>query len=258
MHLFKTVIKKDLALTKVLDFVPPKFELNTPEAALAYLEKKQRSETSFDMSEALRIQTGLDKLEEAAQADRIDEMVIEKLKEVQEDAYQQAYEMGMEEGRKYAFEQASTAIERRLNELDSVLKQISDLKQLLIEQNEAHLVKLTYYMASKIAMKQIDEHPELVVEIMKQAISLSQSEEEILVQVPSSQVDFLEQVKKETGRELEFLKKVKFEAHEDMSVGGCIILTNYGEVDARLEERIHKLWTSLQETLPKATDKVAS
>ena len=40
----KSVLSKELAEKTVLEFVPMRFDLGTPEQAMGYLEQKQRSE----------------------------------------------------------------------------------------------------------------------------------------------------------------------------------------------------------------------
>ncbi|MNT47004.1 flagellar assembly protein H [compost metagenome] len=77
------------------------------------------------------------------------------------------------------------------------------------------------------------------------------------MRVSQAQFEFLEELKKETGRELEFVKKIAFEPSSEITEGGCIVETNYGEVDARTEQRIEQLWTALSENMPKVKNKVA-
>ena len=134
--------------------------------------------------------------------------------------------------------------------------QIKRLKLDLVSFNEAHIVKLVYYLASRLAMKEIGKDSESVLNVMKQAIELADEDENILVRVAPSQVAFLEELKKETTRELDFVKNVTFEADKDIEVGGCVIETNYGEIDARIEERVAKLWDSIEETVPLVKSKV--
>jgi flagellar assembly protein FliH len=126
------------------------------------------------------------------------------------------------------------------------------LKKDLIAANEEHVMKMIYYMASRIAMYEIKGNEEAVLGVIKKSIEMSQSEEIVIVQVSEQQLNFLEELQKETKREFEFLKRVKFEGSPAVSEGGCVIRTNYGTIDAQLEERIHKLWTSIVDTLPKA------
>lgn len=255
MRLSKSVLKQDRVLEKVLEFRPPKFELGAPEQALEYLNKKKGSD--FRMNEAIRVQTGVKDIEAASHEEMIEQRVLERLKEVQETAYQEAYQLGLEEGRKEAFNKADLEIEENIQNLNQLIATIKNLKKDLLQFNEAHLIKLLFHMAERLAGFEIKQNPEAIVSVMKNAIELAQVDEEMTVQIAASQVEFLETLKKETKRELEFLSKVKLVGVDNIAEGGCVIETNYGEIDARIEERVKKLWETLAENLYTVKNKVS-
>ena len=98
MLLSKTILKADLVPTRVLEYVPPKFELGTPEQTAVYFDQRKNAGSHFRMNEAVRIQTGVDEIENQNTEEAIDRKVIERLKEVQETAYQEAYQLGHADG----------------------------------------------------------------------------------------------------------------------------------------------------------------
>lgn len=253
----KAVLPKDVAEKTVLEFVPARFDLGTPEQAMQYLAEK-RNGSDFRMNDAVRIQTGVDQVEQSTEEEKVEVAALEKLKEIQEGAYAEAYKLGLEEGRKEAFEKVSAQIAERMQSLDTLLNGIKNLKSEMTAFNEAHLIKLVFQMAARLAKTELDGNNEAMIKILKDAVSLSQDEENITVRVSQKQFEFLEELKKETGRELEFIKRIRFEPSAEVSDGGCIVETNYGEVDARIEQRIEQLWSVLSENIPKAKDKAAS
>ena len=119
------------------------------------------------------------------------------------------------------------------------------------------LIRLTFQMAARLSKTTLEGNNEAMLQILRDAVSLSQDEENITVRVSVGQFEFLEGLKKETGRELEFTKRIRFEPSPEVSDGGCIVETNYGEVDARIEQRIEQLWTVLSENIPKVKDRIA-
>lgn len=252
----KGVLAKEIAEKTVLEFVPMRFDLGTPEQALNYLSEKSKG-SDFRMNDAIRIQTGIDQFEQKSDEEKIEVAALEKLKEIQENAYQEAYALGLDEGRKKAFEKVSSEIAERLEHFDTLLNSIKNLKTEMASFNEAHLIKLTFQMAARLAQTELKGNNEAIISILHNVVALAQDEEDITVRVSESQFKFLEELKSETGRELEFLKKIKFEPGDDISDGGCIVETNYGEVDARIEQRIEQLWEALAESIPKVKDKVA-
>lgn len=252
----KAVLKKIAAKEVVLEYVPKKFELGTPEQALAYLERKKRG-ADFRLNETLRVQTGVDEIEKENEDEKVEARVLDLLKDIQESAYKEAYELGLAEGREGAFTKFSKEIEAKLSDTESLLTSLENAKKEIITFNEAHMVQLVFHVATKIARVEVERNDQAVVEILRSAITLAQDEEEITVRVSPEQHEFVEQLKKQSGRQFDFLKKVKFEPSPDVSIGGCIIETNYGEVDARLEQRIESLWSTFLENMPKVKPKVA-
>ncbi|MNJ93213.1 flagellar assembly protein H [compost metagenome] len=253
----KSVLSKEMADKTVLDFVPVRFDLGTPEQAMDYLAEKKRG-SDFRMNEAIRIQTGVDMVEQSNEEEKVEAAALEKLKEIQEGAYQEAYQLGLEEGRKEAFDKVSAEIAERMNALDQLLNSIKDLKKDMTNFNESHLIQVAFQMAARLAKTELETNNPAMVDILRDAVGLAQDEEDITVRVAQNQFEFLEELKKETGREFEFIKRIKFEPSPDVTEGGCIVETNYGEVDARIEQRIQQLWTVLSENMPKVKNKVAS
>lgn len=252
----KSVLTKEAAENSVLEFVPMRFDLGAPEQALNYLAEKGRG-SDFRMNDAVRVQTGVDHVEQISEEEKIEAGALEKLKEIQEGAYQEAYQLGLEEGRKEAFQKASRHIEEHMQSFDSLLLAIKELKKDMTSFNEAHLIKLAFQMASRIAKTELKDNNEAMVQVLRDAVGLAQDEENISVHVSQTQFDFMEELKKETGRDFEFIKKIRFQPNADITEGGCIVETNYGEVDARIEQRLEQLWSVLAENVPKVKDKIA-
>jgi flagellar assembly protein FliH len=250
MRWSKSILKKEQAEKSTLEFTPQKFKLGTPSQALEYLREKS-SGSDFRMNDVIRVQTGVENLEQKSEEQKIDEKTLEKLQMIQESAYAEAYRLGLDEGKKTAFEKASTEIEQRLGELDQLLATIRNLKTELIGHNESSLIGLMFQMASRLAMTELDQNNQAVVEVLRQAVHLAQDEERIHVQVAPSQFEFLEEIKKQTSRELDFLKVMTFDPRPGIRSGGCVIETNYGEIDARVEQRLEQLWAAISPTLPR-------
>jgi len=251
-------LREQNPLQGVLEYVPKKFETGLLAPAVEFLDIKKRMENDFRMAEAIRIQTGVNKIEALSVEAEVEQKTIDKLKDVQEAAYQEAYNLGLEEGRKEAFQNSSNEINNNLQMFAVLMQNIEGIKSELLKFNETHFVKLLLYMAQRLALHEVQVNQEAVVEIMKQAIQAAQIEEEITVQVAQAQFDFLEKLKKETSREYEFLKKIKLVPNESVQSGGCIIETNYGVIDARIEERMNKLWETVSDNLYKVKDKTGA
>lgn len=251
----KSVLKKADAAEKVLEYSPTKFQLGTPAQALDYLETKKRG-ADFRMNDVIRVQTGVEKIEQDSYEERVENRALEKLKVIQEQAYQEGYKLGLEEGQKRAFDENEKLIQESLNELSQVITSLKNMKKDMCHFNEAHLVQLLFHMASKLAQDHLEYEQQPVVEVIRQAVELAQGEENVIVHLSEKQMSFIENLQSQKKVEFDFLDKVKLVGNQGITPGGCIIETNYGEVDARVEQRIEKLWANIKENLPRVKTKL--
>lgn len=257
----KAVLTKEEADKVAIAYSPRKFpQVVTPSASEFVALQTQQTESGFDPSfridKIVADQTGVSELERLSIEEKVEREALARLKDMQEEAYQQAYQIGLDEGREKAFLEQSALLEEKIQHFDTVLQSIANLKSELVAFNESHIVRLVYYMARRIAMDEIKERPELVLSVLQQAINSAQSEENITIRVSPSDLEFIESTKEKLGKDFEALKKARLEPAEDMTAGGCIIETNYGDVNATVEQRMEKLWASISEKLPKVKDSI--
>lgn len=257
MQWSKSILKKAEASAQVLEYSPTQFQLGTPVQALNYIEAKKLG-SDFRLSDVVRQQTGVEELELQTDEQRIEDRALEKLKTIQESAYSEGYSLGRDEGQKKAFETYSQEITDRLNEMKNLIDAFGNMKKELISHNEAHIVQLLFHLSSKLAQTQLEFDTEPLLNTIKSALSLAQEEENVVIHVSTKQIEFLEKLKSEAKVEFDFLEKVKIIANESISPGGCIVETNYGEVDAQIEQRVEMLWTHLKENMPRVKTKIVS
>jgi flagellar assembly protein FliH len=253
----RSVLKKKEAETQVLEYNPITFQLGTPQEALNYLEAKKLG-ADFRLSDVVRHQTGIEEIEQQNDEQRVEDRALEKLKEIQESAYLEGKKLGLDEGRKQAFEAHGKEISERLAEMQKLTYELSNMKKEILNFNEAHIIQLLFHFSSKLAQTHLEYDSEPLLNTIKSALELAHGEEKITIHVSEKQIQFLEKLKSENKVEFDYLDKVKLTSNSNISPGGCIVETNYGEVDAQIEQRINQLWAHLKEHMPKVKDKILS
>lgn len=252
-----TILCKEEAEKLAIEYAPRKFPMSiSPTAHAFHSLQSAQGEPSFKLDKIIAKKTGVEELERVSLEEKVEAEALAKLKEVQESAYQQAYELGLQEGRERAYQEHSDDIAQHLNSLETVLQKIENLKVELVSFNEVHIMKLIYHLASKLAMTEISAHQEMVLGVIKGAIGDVQSEERLTLKVAPADFAFVESVKSKATGELHSFRNLKIEESEAVNPGGCIVETNYGVVDATIEMRVQKLWDALSDKLPKVKDSV--
>jgi flagellar assembly protein FliH len=247
---YRGVIKADRTFEKVLSYEPKKIEA-VDSVTMDKMVQAKQLDSDFLIAEVVKDFTGLKELELQEVESSIERRALEQLKAVQEKAYKEAYNLGLEEGRKEAFKSYSDQIDERLNNLNELVAYIANMKKHFLNSNENHLVTLTYHLAKRIAFTETSEkYNDIIVNVLSESVRLAHSDEKIRIHVSDKQVEFLDTLQKENSRDLEFLRQVELVSDPSIKVGGCIISTNYGEVDARIEQRVEQLWLALKDTIP--------
>jgi flagellar assembly protein FliH len=234
----------------VKEFKPRIFSLNKSESNAMYLAEK-KSGSDFIMSDVVKKISGIEEIEKKNEQDIFDRRLNEKFNELKTQAYDEAYQLGLQNGFKSAVEQRLQEINQAVDDFQVLVNSIHTIKTDLVHQNEAHIMTTIFRIAEKIAYGHIAENPDLVLPVIKESIELAQSDDEVTILVSPEQIDFIENLKKLSNRDFDFLKNIRLQPSNTIVSGGCIVETNYGVIDAQVETRVAKIWTELSQSLPK-------
>jgi flagellar assembly protein FliH len=250
MPLEKSIIKAQVANTTTFDYKARELSTTVSQVARDYVDVDAFRSPDFKISELVAQQAGISQLESDAHQDKINAQVLERLKEVQEKAYKEGYELGLVEGTEKSFQENKAALMDKLKIMEAQLKRMEDLKQHLLVDNEAALIKLVFLTAKKIAMRDLEEHREAVWELLKGVVSEIQADERVVVKLSTEDMYFIETLQDKSGERIESLQRVKFVADDTIKSGGCMIETEYGNVNATVEERVERTWQTLASRIP--------
>ena len=255
--ILNSIIDKDEAEKTAVTFFPKKFPMRITEHAVSF-HKMQSGEkrTDFRIDHSVSEQTGIGELERLSIEERVEQQALIKVKEMQEEAYKAGHLLGRDEGNKAGFEECKLELAKRLESFDDFLFKIENLKAQLISHNEVFLLKLLYQMASKIAMVEIAEKPEIILEVLKQVAEAAQVDQKMTVKLAPSDLKFIVETQEKLSKNFDFIKNLKLEEAPEMSPGGCRVETNYGAINATVEQRVEKLWHSLIQKTPRTKDEL--
>ncbi|MFK8138991.1 MAG: FliH/SctL family protein [Bdellovibrionales bacterium] len=247
------IIKSEKSSESVVDYQARKIKGSMPkhvDKAHDFEKEFSGEAPSFKMDELLEDRMGIGEKRQAEIMSIVEEKTIEKFKEVEEDAYQKAYELGKKEGQEEGLQSKVDEVSQKLHELDILLDSMYELRRKLITQNEAAIVKLCFEMAKRIAMRDISGSQESILSVVQNLADSMQSEIEVTVRMAPEDVEFVEEFQSRDPKTKEMFKKLKILKDEYVKSGECIFESNAGVIDATMEERLNKLWTGLSENIP--------
>ena len=258
----KIVLSKEEAERIAVSYAPRKFPATMQSTAHEFMSfnaaKAEGQESGFRIDRLVAEQTGIAELERLSIEEKVEREALLRVKELQEQAYQQAYQLGLDEGREKAFVERQSDLNESLLRMTELLASIERLKADLIAFNEAQIIQLIFGMARRLIMHEISVKPDLILEAVRQAVASAQSDEHVTVRVSPKDFAFIEGTREKLGKDFESVKRAKIEASDEVADGGCVVETNYGVVNATIDQRLEKLWRAVAEKLPKIQDVIAT
>lgn len=153
---------------------------------------------------------------------------------IEEEAYKRGFTDGINAGRL----QILGEIENELRILRTLIEGIERLKEELYRKIEEDVVEISLSIARKIIYEVAEHDREMVVAVAKEAIKRASDREMLKIKISPVDYEILNKKRTELLQCVDGIKSIVFEVDESVRPGGCLIETNQGDVDARIESQI--------------------
>ncbi|MBI5810778.1 MAG: hypothetical protein HZB21_06295 [Deltaproteobacteria bacterium] len=153
----------------------------------------------------------------------------------------QAYEKGFNAGEKAGFEFGRQKAEVLFQGLGDVLEELFRFKVELYGPCEQEMVDLTLAIAKKVIQREVEIRKEVVLDCVRAGLKALVAAGTVLIRVNPKDLEVIHQYKSEFARYSDGVKGVSIEADDNVSRGGCVIETNYGEVDVTIDGILNEI-----------------
>jgi flagellar assembly protein FliH len=163
---------------------------------------------------------------------------------------QEAFDKGAEEEKKQADEDLA-GIYSALCEAISI---VSKLKERIVRESEDELLKLAFQVAKKIVRQEIKNDRRILAQLVSEALKGFPEQHDIVVSLNPEDYRVIT-----SNREL-FLagigdeRQLTLKSDESTTLGGCIVESSTGVIDARIEAQLDEIYKSLVEERSRLDD----
>ena len=171
----------------------------------------------------------------------------EKLRQIEEKAYSSGYAEGERVGRAEATAEAKVEIQPQIQFLDNAIKAIQEEREAFFQENELHIVKLAMEIAKKIIQRELQQNPEILLYVVREAMRRVGHGGRIVVRVNPEDIKILEDTGNILGNQKSAFSAVDFVASDEVLRGGCIIDSESGIIDAQLDVQLERIENRLLE-----------
>ncbi|MBC2736856.1 MAG: hypothetical protein HF981_21015 [Desulfobacteraceae bacterium] len=154
--------------------------------------------------------------------------------EMERQAYEQGFAKGEQDGRLAAQQQTApllTALETTLAELDGV-------RQKIRRHLEQEVVELALHVARKVVRHELTVSKDTIVCVVQEAMTQLDDPGKISIRLNPDDLKKIRAAGETLSSVMDHLDTIHFEEDTGIDCGGCYIQTEYGEIDARIEEQL--------------------
>lgn len=180
----------------------------------------------------------MDDASEAVTSNRNNLLTAAQIEQVQQQAYEEAYAVGLQEGRAAGVEQANG----KAKQLERLLQALSKPFEELDEQVEQELVALSISLVRQLVRRELRADPGQVIAVVREAMSLLPvASRNIRVHLHPEDAALVREALSVSEDER------TWSIVEDpvLSRGGCKVSTDYSQVDASLESRLSQFFAQV-------------
>ena len=157
---------------------------------------------------------------------------------------------GYEKGREAGYEEGHAELERLVAQLHSIIDKTIEKRNDIIDESETQVINLVVMIAKKVVKVISENQKNVVVNNVIQALRKLKSRGEVLIKVNLADVELTSEHIKDFMRMVENIRSVTVVEDSTVDKGGCIIETDFGEIDARISSQLHEIEEKILDLVP--------
>lgn len=176
----------------------------------------------------------------------IENSVNTRVSNIEKDASEKGYREGHEEGYNIGKQEAERLVER----LHIVLTKAIDKRNEIIENSETQLVNLVLLIAKKVIKVISENQKNVVINNVIQALRKLKSRGNVVIRVNLEDLELTTEHTKDFLKMVENVKSITILEDSSVDKGGCILETDFGQIDARISSQINEIEEKILELIP--------
>jgi flagellar assembly protein FliH len=171
----------------------------------------------------------------------------------------EAEEEGRVAGRDAGFVEGKNEVARLVERTQTILERAQDKRAEILAETEQQIIDLVLLISRKVIKVISENQRNVVISNVVQALRKVKGRGNILIRVNMVDVKLSTEHIKDFIQMVEGVKSIQIVEDSTVDQGGCIIETDFGEIDARISSQLSELETKILEISPiKGKAKTAS
>ncbi|MHC6204346.1 flagellar assembly protein FliH [Breznakiellaceae bacterium SP9] len=161
-----------------------------------------------------------------------------------------AEETGRIAGREAGYQEGKSEVERLIERTQAVLERAQDKRSEILSDSEQEIIDLVLLISRKVIKIISENQRNVIISNVVQALKKVKDRGNIIIRVNMLDLKLSTEHTKDFIRQIETAKSIQIVEDSTVDQGGCIIETDFGEIDARIASQLNELETKILELSP--------
>ncbi|KAI4800894.1 hypothetical protein KUCAC02_007012 [Chaenocephalus aceratus] len=171
-------------------------------------------------------------------------------KEEIEKIFSQSRNEGIEEGKKIGFEEGNKEVGRLAQRLHVIIDHVLDKRKDILTALEGQVIELAILIVRRVVKVLSENQKNIVINNIVQALERLKSRSDIVIRVNLADLETVTEHTEMFVRQIEGDGKVTLAEDSSVDPGGCIIETDFGEIDARISSQLSEIESRIRDLMP--------
>ena len=156
--------------------------------------------------------------------------------EIKAFAKKEGHDAGYNEGFKKGEDAAKLEFSPFLETIHELIADLTVFRKNMYDKGEREMVELVVSLAKKVIHFEFSTRDDAVQEMIRLAVQSVLDRESMVIKINPADKGYAESFRPELHHLFSEIKNITFEAHSAVERGGCVVETNFGVVDARIDK----------------------
>jgi len=161
----------------------------------------------------------------------------------------QAEQQGQQAAIQSAEQQINTKLSQQMQTVLPAMQQAIDsiiqTKQAWLLRWENTAIALATAIAERIVRRELSQQPEITVDLVREALQLATGNDGIKIHLNPQDYETLGEQVKHIAARLDSIAPAEIISDGQVRIGGCIVKTEFGEIDQQIESQLQRIETEL-------------
>ena len=179
-------------------------------------------------------------------ADDVENKAQSAMSQIEQEAREKGYAEGHEEG----YKKGSEEVGRLVEQLHTIITKAIDKRNQIIEDSETQLINMVLLIANKVIKVISENQKNVVINNVIQALRKLKSRGDVVIRVNLADLQLTTDHTRDFMDRIENVRSITVLEDSSVDKGGCIIETDFGQIDARISSQLKDIEERVLEMMP--------